>query len=464
MSLQSELRYTPGEPAERVAKKTNGGSSALASGIAEAPRFSCSLGGAYSCTLATFGAVPIVHSGPGCILAQNFGQNFAGGLNGAGTLGNTSTPCSCLVDEHVVFGGEEKLRALVDSTRQLVKGNLFVVISGCVPALIGDDVSGVVRDFKNEGAPIVVVNTAGFKGNSYHGYHAFFESVIDQLLEPRPVEQGLVNLFGVVPYQHIFWKGHLQVLKSLLASIGLRANMIFTENDGAAALKEIPAAELNLVFSPWCGVPTVEKLKEKFATPYLEFPSVPVGPKDTSAFLRAVAEQLGIEQDKAERIIAVEERRTYRFTEYVADMAMIALPHAYVGVVADTSTAIGLTRYASNELGWLPEVVVVTDDPPPQARERIIRHLTEDLESAVKPNVVFEIDSHKIRLLLREHTVQILLASSLEKYIAGDELQAMQVSVAFPTYDRLVVDRTYAGYRGGIALMEDVAAKYGGPL
>jgi len=44
---------------------------------------------------------------------------------------------------------------------------------------------------------------------------------------------------------------------------------------------------------------------------------------------------------------------------------------------------------------------------------------------------VFEVDSHKIRLLLREHTVQILLASSLEKYIAGDELQAMQVSVAF---------------------------------
>ena len=40
----------------------------------------------------------------------------------------------------------------------------------------------------------------------------------------------------------------------------------------------------------------------------------------------------------------------------------------------------------------------------------------------------------------------------------------MQVSVAFPVYDRLIVDRTYAGYRGGIALVEDVAAKYGGPL
>ncbi|HMA97021.1 MAG TPA: nitrogenase component 1 [Polyangiaceae bacterium] len=465
MSSQSELRInSTGGGNGGAEKRSNGKRVGLTTGIAEAPRFSCSLGGAYSCTLATFGAVPIVHSGPGCILAQNFGQNFAGGLNGAGQLGNTSTPCSCLVDEHVVFGGEAKLRALVDTTRQLVKGELFVVISGCVPALIGDDVAGVVRDFKNDGAPIVIVNTAGFKGNSYHGYHSFIEAIIDQLLTPKPVEKGLVNLFGVVPYQHIFWKGHLQVLKSLLASIGLRANMLFTETDGLAAWSEVPAAELNLVFSPWCGVPSVERLEEKFGTPHLDFPSVPIGPKDTTAFLRAVGERLGVDSKLVEAVIATEELRTYRFTEYVADMAMIALPHAYAGIVADTSTAIGLTRYASNELGWLPEVVVITDDPPPNVRDSIAKHLTEGLESAVKPRVVFEVDSHKIRLLLREHTVQILLASSLEKYIAGDELQAMQVSVAFPTYDRLIVDRTYAGYRGGIALMEDVASKYGGPL
>jgi nitrogenase molybdenum-iron protein beta chain len=240
--------------------------------------------------------------------------------------------------------------------------------------------------------------------------------------------------------------------------------MIFTENNGAAAWTRVPAAELNLLFSPWCGASAVAKLNDKFHTPHLDFLTVPFGPKDTSAFLRAVAERLGIDNDRVGQVIAAEEHRTYRFTEYVADMAMIALPHAYVGIVADTSTAIGLTRYTSNELGWLPEVVVITDDPPLAARDAIEKHLVEGLESAVKPKVVFEVDSHKIRLLLRQHSLQILLSSSLEKYIAGDELQAMQVSVSFPTYDRLIVDRTYAGYRGGIALMEDVAAKYGGPL
>lgn len=435
-------------------------------GIAEAPRFSCALGGAYTCTLATFGAVPILHSGPGCVLAQNFGQNFAAGLNGAGPLGNTSAPCSCLVEEHVVFGGENKLNALIKTTRELVKGNLFVAISGCVPALIGDDVGSVVREFEDAERPVIHVATSGFVGNSYKGYEIFLESVIDQLLREKPakVDKGVVNLLGIVPYQHVFWKGSLQTLKSLLEKIGLRVNMIFTEDNGLAALRRIPTAELNLVFSPWNGVGIAEKLEEKFGTPHLDFPAVPIGPKDSTAFLRKVGERLGVAPELVEGVIAYEEHRTYRFQEYAADINSMALPHAYVGIVGDTSTVIGLTRYTSNELSWLPEVVIVTDDPPEEVRDEIRRHLTEDLESVVKPRVIFEVDSHKIRLLLREYTLQIVLASSLEKHIATEELQAMQVSVSFPIYDRLIVDRTYAGYRGGLALLEDVAFKYGGPL
>ncbi|WP_243375205.1 nitrogenase component 1 [Geotalea sp. SG265] len=432
-------------------------------GVVEAPRFSCALGGAYMSTLATFGAVPILHSGAGCGMSQNFGQNFGAGLNGAGPNGNTSTPCSCLVEEHAVFGGEEKLRDLIKTTTELVRGSLYAVISGCVPALIGDDVGAVVKEYRG-GAPVIHVNTAGFIGNSYKGYEQYLEAVIDQLLTPQPVVRKRVNILGIVPYQHVFWKGNLQTIKNLLEKIGVQANMIFTENDGLEALQSIPSAELNLVFSPWSGINPARKLEEKFGTPFVVIPSVPVGPKDTSAFLRFLVRRLQLRRTRVEKVIAAEEHRAYRFTEYMADIAMMALPHAYTAIVADTGTAIGLTRYGSNELGWLPEVVVVTDDPPEEYREEIINHLTEGLESAVKPQVHFEIDSHKIRLLLREHTLQLVLASSLEKHIAVDELSAMQVSVAFPVYDRLIVDRTYAGYRGGLALMEDVAYKYGGPL
>jgi nitrogenase molybdenum-iron protein beta chain len=104
--------------------------------------------------------------------------------------------CSSLVEEHVIFGGEKKLANLIESTVELVNGELFAVISGCVPSLIGDDVGSVIRRYKekNPNVPIIHVNTSGFAGTSYDGYEYFFDAVIDQLLEKAPKEKGLVNV------------------------------------------------------------------------------------------------------------------------------------------------------------------------------------------------------------------------------------------------------------------------------
>ena len=41
-------------------------------GVVHAPRHSCALGGAYMTALATFGTLPILYSGTGCGMAQNF--------------------------------------------------------------------------------------------------------------------------------------------------------------------------------------------------------------------------------------------------------------------------------------------------------------------------------------------------------------------------------------------------------
>ncbi len=429
--------------------------------VKEAPRYSCALGGAYTAALAVYGTVPILHSGAGCGLGQLFGQHYASGQNTGGPLGTTSTPCSCLVEEHVIFGGEKKLRHLIDSTIKIMNGDLFAVISGCVPSLIGDDVESVVKEFR-EKVPIIHIKTAGFSGNSYLGYDLFFDAVIDQLLTELPKEKRLVNIFGVVPSQHVTWKGNLQVLKQLLESIGVRVNIIFLEREGLAALKKIPAAELNLVFSPWSGIKVVEKLKDRFDTPYEVFPAVPIGPKQSSNFLRVVGEKLNIPKSRIEKLINEEEWKAYRYTEYLGDLLLWLIPHAFFGVVADSGTAIGLVKLGTNEYGWNPEVVVVTDDPPEEYRETIIRELTEGLESVIKPKVFFETDAHKIRLILQNYTLQLLLASSLERFNHNGE--AIHLSISFPVYDRLILDRTYAGFRGGLALMEDLAHKNVGPL
>jgi len=86
--------------------------------VLEAPRWSCSLGGALTTGLGIYGVVPILHSGAGCGLGHQFGMTYASGENAGGALGGTGTPCSCLVEEHVIFGGESKLRNLIKSLRR----------------------------------------------------------------------------------------------------------------------------------------------------------------------------------------------------------------------------------------------------------------------------------------------------------------------------------------------------------
>ncbi|HWQ41921.1 MAG TPA: nitrogenase component 1 [Desulfosporosinus sp.] len=431
--------------------------------VVEAPRFTCALGGAYASALATYGTVPILHSGAGCGMANAHGMTFASGLNTGGAQGTTSTPCSCLIEEHVIFGGEGKLRKLIKSTIELMKGDLFAVISGCVPSLIGDDVDSVIKEFSDQ-VPIIHINGAGFVGSSYHGYELFLEAVIDQLLTDLPKEKKLVNIFGIVPNQHVFWKGDLEVIKSLLESIGVQVNTIFTDFSGFAALKKIPAAELNLVFSSWVGIKSAQKLKERFNTPYEVISSVPFGPKETSNFLQLVAEKLKIPKRVISKVVEAEEKRAYRFAEYMSELFVVSVPHAFYAVVADSSTAISMIKYGTNELGWNPQVVILTDNPPEEYRAAIVKQLTENLESAYSPKVIFEIDSHRIRLILRENTFQVLLSSSLEKYIAGGELDAIHLGVSFPIYDRAILDRSYAGYRGGLAFIEDLTATYAGPM
>jgi nitrogenase molybdenum-iron protein beta chain len=429
----------------------------------EAPRYSCALGGAYSTALGIFGVVPILHSGAGCGIGQLFGQFYGGGQNAGGPYGGTSTPCSSLVEEHVIFGGEKKLGNLIKSTSELVDGELFAVISGCIPSLIGDDVESVVRQFKDD-IPIIHVNTSGFAGNSYDGYEHFFDAVVDQLLEEVPIEKGRVNIFGVVPSQHIFWKGEAREIKSLLERIGLKPNVIIGEFDSLENLKKIPAAQYNIVLSPWIGHKTASKLKEKFGTPYISFPGVPIGPKQTSEFLRIVGKKVGASADVIEGLIATEERRAYRFAEYIGDILLIVRPHPYFAVVADSNSAVSITKYLANEMGYLPDIVQITDNPPEEARELINNELTRNLETPAWPEIIYEVDSHRIRQNLKDRSFMFLFASSLESNIAGPEFNAIHLTVAFPSYDRVVLEHNYAGFSGGLTLMEDVMTKYAGPL
>ena len=101
------------------------------------PRFTCALS-AQNTVLAIPKAVPIVHAGPGCSIMMS---SFASaGHIGEGYVGGNQVPSTNTDESNVVFGGEKKLRDEISASLKVMKGDLFVALSGCTAGIIGDDV------------------------------------------------------------------------------------------------------------------------------------------------------------------------------------------------------------------------------------------------------------------------------------------------------------------------------------
>lgn len=431
----------------------------------EAPRYSCALAGVYGTTLGLRGGIPILHSGAGCGVGQLFGTLYAGGESAGGNEGGTSTPCSCLVEEHVILGGEEKLRNLIESTIEIANNDLFVVVSGCVPSLIGDDVDQVVEEFRDK-APLIHVNAPGFKANSLEGYNLFWDAIIEQLLpnEKEGVEENTVNIFGVVPYNHVYWKGDLLTIKTLLESIGIKTNIIFSEKGGLDNIYKIPNAQYNIVVNPWLGVRAAEQLEEKYGTPFIKFLGVPVGAKQTSDFIRKVAAKLDIKNEIVEEFINEREDWNYRLMEYPGDAIILVRPNSFYAVAAESSYAISLTKFLANEIGYLPDIIQITDNPPVEVRNEILKEIRNNLETVVKPDIVFEADTYKIRKNLENRPFLFLFSSSIEAPTSIEDYNALHIPVSYPIYNRSVLVKHYAGYDGGLSLVEDIVSSFVGPL
>lgn len=424
----------------------------------ESPRYTCALGGALAVLTNIHRTVPIIHAGAGCGSNQLLSFRTGGGNQGIGYISGMNTPSTNLSEKEVVFGGEERLREQIRATIDLIDGDLYVVANGCIAGMIGDDVPAEVKNFADEPQPVLYVNSSGFLGNTFYGYEAALEAIIEQLLEPLPKEKGLVNILGFVPYQDIFWRGNLREIGNLLGKVGLKTNQIVGDFSGLEGLKRIAAAELTIVVSPWIGVKTAKLLEEKFGIPFISLPNLPVGPRETSEALRAISKRLKLPKAKTEKVIAEEERKAYLELDIAGDVCAQFATSLPFAVVAGSALATGITRFLTNEAGFTPMIVIVNDDPPHDVRGAIEERL-QNLENGIAPKVVFEVDSYKIRNHLKKTFFRVLLASSQERFLAQEERQ-IHVSISFPANDRLVVRDTYAGYGGGITLLEDFMSKF----
>jgi len=438
------------------------------SSFIERPRFTCALGGAMATATALPRTVPILHAPSGCAGNHAWTQAGGCGLQVGGYCGGLSIPGSNIQENEVVFGGIERLEEQVNNTFKVMDGDLYVVLTSCVTDLIGDDVAAVVRPLREQGIDIIHAETGGFKGNSYLGYELVLESLLATYIVPAETQKGSVNVWGIAPNFDVFWRGNLAGIRILLEKLGLTVNTFFTVDDNLDAIRQAGGAELNIVVSNVIGKKAAESSHEIHGIPYL-ISTLPIGPSASSDFLRSVGAALSLDQTFVEEIIAQENRRYYQLLEPITDCFNDMDLQRYAAVIGDANYAVAITRFLADDLGWLPEAVAITDALDEDEQFAIVASLTS-LRSGLTPKIIFDGDSTVIAGQVKEHwashlggsgkysnplTPAFVVGSSLDRPLAVD-LGAAHLSVSFPVANRAVIDRGYAGYSGGLRLIEDL--------
>jgi nitrogenase molybdenum-iron protein beta chain len=429
------------------------------------PRTSCALGGALAAISALPDVIPIIHTATGCGGNLMNSVAFGAGYLGNGYCSGNAAPTSAITQTEIVFGGNERLREQIESTLKLIDGKLYIVATGCMTEMIGDDAAGTASEFAADGAPVVAISTPSFKGDNYAGYEILLDGIFNRYLPAADEKDArLINVFGVVPGYDPLFRGDLEEIERLGAKLGLTVNTFFSPTQTFENITAAPKAALNVILSRTRCAEFARRFEERHGTPYW-VTDLPIGPEATDAFLEALAQKTGL--DTARRVIDEENRWYYRYFERTVDSYTDGELRSYAVTATNSNYAIPLNKYLHRELGWVLLDAFVTDALDGDARARV-----EEGFAGLPVAPVFEGGAFEIaRLITRNHpenrgqryfdakTPLYIVGSTLEKQ-AAVKRGARYLAVSFPAFDRAIVSGGYAGYRGGLRLYEDLIGAF----
>ena len=435
------------------------------SSVIEQERYACAIGAMQS-VVAIPRAVPILHSGPGCgDMVKGFFERSTG------YAGGSTSPCTNFAEKEVVFGGIDRLREITANTYKVLDTDLQVILTGCTSDIVGDDVGSLAEEFRREGKPVVAVETAGFKCNNYEAHSLVVNAIIDQYVDlyadenESRSEPASVNVLASLPYQDPFWKGNLGEYKRLLEGLGLKANILFGPlSGGVNEWKRIPRANFNVLISPWHGKPIADHLKIKYGQPYTWFPHIPIGANQTEEFLRRTLDfalENGVETERA-KAEAFIEREKGAYYEEIDNLATFLLEFRYglpnhVHILHDAGYVTALSKFLLHEVGIVPKEQFVTDKTPDKFKGRIEAELRSTSAKREIP-VIFEPDAGLAQEAIRGLTHSgrgLIIGSGWEKELAKEKGYDF-LSAALPSPYRLVLTTNYAGFSGGLRVIEDI--------
>lgn len=351
----------------------------------------------------------ISHGPIGCGQYSRAGRrNYYTGMSGIDSFG-TINFTSDFQEKDIVFGGDKKLRKLIDELEllfPLTKG--ISVQSECPVGLIGDDIEAVARSAKEAiGKPVVPVRCEGFRGVSQSlGHHIANDVIRDWVLPARDDQEFVATPYDVAIIGDYNIGGDAWSSRILLEEMGLRVVAQWSGDGTLVEMENTPKVKLNLVHCYRSMNYISRHMEEKYGIPWLEYNFF--GPTQIAASLRKIAALFDSTiQANAEAVIARYQAQTdaiiakYRprlegkkVLLYVGGLR----PRHVIGAYDDLGMEIMAAGYefAHNDdydrtLPELKQGTLLFDDLSTYELEEFVKRLKPDLVgSGIKEKYVFQ--------------------------------------------------------------------------
>jgi nitrogenase molybdenum-iron protein beta chain len=213
-------------------------------------------------------------------------------------------------------------------------------------------------------------------------------------------------------------------------------------------------------------VQCAQTFEEIHDIPYITT-ELPIGAHATEDFLRKVAEKTGVDKALTEKVINCEKKLYYSYVERLADIYNDLDLQRFAIIVGDSNYGPALTKFLSDELGWLPQLTVITDLLEDDQKEALASSLGS-LKSGYKANVKFDTNATSVKKFMTQvwernrnakyydsMTPTVVIGSVFERDLAN-EFNYPLLTATYPITNRIVLNTAYAGTNGGLSLTEDL--------
>jgi nitrogenase molybdenum-iron protein NifN len=404
------------------------------------------------------GAVPFLHGSQGCAtyMRRYIISHFREPMDIAS---------SSLGEKQAVYGGGPNLKQGLSNVIKKYGARLIGVATTCLTETIGDDVPGIVREFRREAqgeepvpAEIVTVSTPSYSGTHMEGFHAAARSLVEQLAEAGEPTAAVNLLPGFVS------PADIRYLKEVLEDFGLPGIILpdLSETlDGPAQLdyEKIPAGG-----TPVAAIKTMGRSR---AT--MEFGRTLFGQETAGTWLES---RFGVPRRSLGMPIGL--RKTDHFFEVLKEISDRAIPsrhadergrlidayvdgHKYIFgkravVYGEEDLAAGLVSFLA-EIGVQP--VLCASGGQSGHFSEAVAEVTEEL--LPEPPLVLEgADFYEIAAAAEGLAPDLIIGHS-KGYKMARSLQVPLIRVGFPIHDRFGGQRVlHLGYPGAQSLLDRI--------